>query len=81
MRPSPAVALHDIWMAATRVEAEKAFGLFVATVRLRTVKTKGSGSRIACLTMVFKLVMSAQKNWRALDGASLLAQLNTPSYA
>ena len=26
-----------------------------ATVRLRTVRTKGSGSRTACLTMVFKL--------------------------
>jgi putative transposase len=46
-----------------------------ATVRLRTAKTKGSGSRIACLTMVFKLVMSAQKHWRALNGASLLADV------
>jgi hypothetical protein len=43
-----------------------------ATVRLRTEKTKGSGSRIACLTMVFKLTMSAQKRWRALNGASTL---------
>ncbi len=25
-----------------------------ATVRLRTEKTKGSGTRVACLTMVFK---------------------------
>jgi len=40
-----------------------------ATVRLRTRKTKGSGSRIACLTMVFKLMQSAQKRWRALDGS------------
>ena len=40
-----------------------------ATVRLRTHKTKGSGSRIACLTMVFKLMQSAQKRWRALDGS------------
>jgi transposase-like protein len=32
-----------------------------ATVRLRTDKTKGCGSRIACLTMVFKLALSAQK--------------------
>jgi putative transposase len=43
-----------------------------ATVRLRTDKTKGSGSRLACLTMVFKLAMSAQKRWRALNGASSL---------
>jgi putative transposase len=113
--------LHDIWMAATRAEAETAFNLFVdafgakyasavsclhndrtellafydfpaehwihlrttnpiestfATVRLRTAKTKGSGSRIACLTMVFKLAISAQKHWRALNGAAtLLADL------
>src|SRR5262249_27520930 len=30
-----------------------------ATVRLRTTKTKGSGSRSACLTMVFKLMEAA----------------------
>ena len=109
--------LHDIWMAATRAEAESAFDLFVdafgakyaaavsclrgdraellafydfpaehwihlrttnpiestfATVRLRTEKTKGSGSRIACLTMVFKLTQSAEKRWRALNGATTL---------
>jgi putative transposase len=109
--------LHEIWMAATRAEADKAFNLFVdtfgtkyaaavsclrndhlellafydfpaehwihlrttnpiestfATVRLRTEKTKGSGSRLACLTMVFKLAMSAQKRWRALNGATSL---------
>ena len=46
-----------------------------ATVRLRTRKTKGSGSRLACLTMVFKLVMSAQKRWRALNGAKLLGDV------
>ena len=43
-----------------------------ATVRLRHRKTKGSGSRTACLTMVFKLMQSAQKKWRLLNGASLL---------
>ena len=31
-----------------------------ATVRLRTKRTKGSGSRTACLTMVFKLMQSAE---------------------
>jgi transposase-like protein len=46
-----------------------------ATVRLRTRKTKGSGSRIACLTMVFKLVMSAQKRWRALNGSNLIGDV------
>ena len=112
--------LHEIWMAPTRAEAEKAFGQFretfrakyaaavacletdrvellafyafpaehwihlrttnpiestFATVRLRTHKTKGSGSRIACLTMVYKLTLSAQKRWRALHGATLLADV------
>lgn len=43
-----------------------------ATVRLRTVKTKGSGSRTACLTMVFKLMESASRNWRALNGSPKL---------
>jgi putative transposase len=46
-----------------------------STVRLRTNKTKGCGSRTACLTMVFKLAQSAQKRWRALNGANLLADV------
>ena len=46
-----------------------------ATVRLRTEKTKGSGTRLACLTMVFKLMESAAKRWRALNGAPLLADV------
>ncbi len=109
--------LHDIWMAETKKDAEKAFDRFIetfsakypkavaclrddrdalltfydfpaehwmhlrttnpiestfATVRLRTNKTKGCGSRSACLTMVFKLVQSAEKHWRALNGSTLL---------
>jgi putative transposase len=43
-----------------------------ATVRLRTYKTKGAGSRTACLTMAFKLVESAQNHWRKLNGSTLL---------
>ena len=39
-----------------------------ATVRLRTKRTKGCGSRLATLTMVFKLVESAAKRWRRLRG-------------
>jgi transposase-like protein len=46
-----------------------------ASVRLRTEKTKGAGSRIACLTMVFKLALSAQQRWRTLNGAKLLADV------
>src|SRR5208283_5116517 len=37
-----------------------------ATVRLRTVKTKGCGSRAATLSMVFKLCQEAEKSWRCL---------------
>ena len=43
-----------------------------ATVRLRTTKTKGSGSRLACLTMVFKLIQAAEKQWRVLNGSQLI---------
>ena len=39
-----------------------------ATVRLRTKKTKGCGSRAATLTMVFKLALEAEKTWRRLMG-------------
>lgn len=109
--------LHEIWMAPTRAEAQKAFDWFVttfeakypkataclakdraallafydfpaehwvhlrtsnpiesafATVRLRTNKTKGCGSRVACLTMVFKLAKLAESHWRTLNGNVLL---------
>jgi len=112
--------LHDIWMAETRKEANKAFDLFLdtfeakypkatacltkdrdvlltfydypaehwahlrttnpiesvfATVRLRHGKTKGSGSRIACLTMVFKLMLIASRSWRALNGSQLIPEV------
>jgi putative transposase len=112
--------LHEIYLAESRAEAEKAFGLFVSTyeakypkateclrkdkyvlltfydfpaeqwlhirttnpiesvfstVRLRHAKTKGSGSRTACLTMVFKLMESASKSWRALNGSTLLREV------
>ena len=43
-----------------------------ATVRLRHRRTKGNGSRRACLTMVFKLMESAAKHWRVLNGTKLL---------
>ena len=46
-----------------------------ATVRLRTEKTKGSGTRVACLTMVFKLMQSASRRWRGLNGTVLLADV------
>lgn len=63
-------ALHWIHLRTTN-PIESTF----ATVRLRTAKTKGSGSRLACLTMVFKLMESAAKKWRQLNGSSLLAKV------
>jgi putative transposase len=119
-QPKAKAMLHDIWQAATKAEAEKAFDLFVAiyrakyskateclakdreellafydfpaehwmhlrttnpiestfaTVRLRTAKTKGSGSRSACLTMVYKLMEAAAKGWRLLNGSPLLTKV------
>jgi hypothetical protein len=47
---------------------ESVFG----TVRLRTDKTKGCGSRIATLTMVFKLALEAQKTWKKIKGYKLI---------
>jgi transposase-like protein len=43
-----------------------------ATVRHRTRQTKGCGSRLATLMMVFKLAMQAERHWRKLNGAELL---------
>ena len=119
-QPKAKQMIHDIWMAASRLEASKAFDLFVktweakypkatdclakdrealltfydfpaehwrhlrttnpiesvlATVRLRTCKTKGCGTRQACETMVFKLMESARKGWRKLNGTSLLSEV------
>jgi transposase-like protein len=117
LQPGAKDALHQIWMAETRKDADAAFDLFVATyeakypkaceclskdrmelltfydfpaehwkhlrttnpiestfatVRLRHKRTKGSGSRTACLTMVFKLMQSAAKRWRLLNGSQHL---------
>jgi len=113
--------LHDIWMAETKGEAEKAFDFFVkayaakypkaaeglskdrealltfydfpaehwkhirttnpiesmfATVRLRTYKTKGCGTRAATLAMAFKLAQTAQKSWRRLNAPTLLVEVS-----
>lgn len=46
-----------------------------ATVRLRTYRTKGPGSRKAGLAMAFKLAQKAQKGWRKLNGSERLQDL------
>jgi putative transposase len=117
LQPKAKGMLHEVWMAETKNQADKAFDRFIemfeakypkatdclkkdqevllafydfpaehwvhlrttnpiestfATVRLRTNKTKGCGSRMACLTMVFKLVKCAESHWRTLNGSGLL---------
>jgi transposase-like protein len=118
--PKAKELLHELYLAPSRAEAEKAFDWFVrtyeakypqateclvkdrqellvfyafpaahwmhlrtpngiesvfATVRLRTEKTKGSGTRVAWLTMVFKLMPSASRRWRARNGSGLLNEV------
>jgi len=46
-----------------------------AGVRHRTYKSKGAFSRKTILTMVFKLLESAEKNWRRLRGFNYLADV------
>jgi transposase-like protein len=113
-------ALHEIWMAETRREAEAAFSAFVetygvkydkavnclikdrqallafydfpaehwkhlrtsnpvestfATVRHRTVRSKGCLSNKTALAMIFKLAQAAEKSWRRLDGHNQLPKV------
>jgi putative transposase len=120
LQPVAKDQLHQIWMAPTRKQAERAFDLFIAThkarhqpaverltkdrdallafydfpaehwihlrttnpiestfatVRLRHNKTKGNGSRKACLAMVFRLAESAQRRWRRLNRHELIQDL------
>ena len=46
-----------------------------ATVRHRTIRSKGCLSNRTALAMVFKLLEGAQKSWRRLDGHNQLPKL------
>ena len=46
-----------------------------ATVRHRTVRTKGALSPTTAKLMVFKLVMAASKTWRRLKGENQLPKV------
>ena len=46
-----------------------------ATVRHRTIRSKGCLSNKTALAMVFKLVEGAQKSWRRLDGHNQLSKI------
>lgn len=51
-----------------------------ATVRLRTRRTKGCGSRIATLSMVWKLCCEAERTWKKLKGYKLLPKVINGSF-
>ena len=46
-----------------------------ATVRHRTTKTKGCLSRQTALAMTFRLMLSAKRKWRKLDGQNRLPEI------
>jgi transposase-like protein len=46
-----------------------------ATIRHRTVRSKGCLSNKTALAMIFKLVEAAERSWRRLDGHSQLPKL------
>ena len=46
-----------------------------ATVRHRTIRTKGCMSNATALAMVFKLIEAAQRSWRRLDGTAFLPKV------
>ncbi len=120
VQPKAKSALHDIWQAATREDAEQAFDRFIvtfeakypkasacllkdreslmtfyefpavhwqhlrttnpiestfATIRHRTIRTKGCVTRDSMLHMMFKLGECAEKNWRKLRGFAYLAKV------
>lgn len=112
--------IHNVWMAETKEDANKAFELFLdkygvkyqqatdclkkdrqelltfydfpaehwkhirttnpiestfATVRHRTKRSKGCLARETTLIMVFKLIKTAEKTWRRLDGKNQLPKV------
>ncbi len=46
-----------------------------ATVRHRTIRTKGCLSNDTAIAMVFKLLEAAQRSWRRLDGTNFLPKV------
>jgi transposase-like protein len=62
-------AEHWIHLRTTNAVESTTF----ATVRLRTRKTKGAGSRSAGLAMAYKLLAAAQARWRCVNAPHLVA--------
>ena len=59
--------------ARTSVRTANPIESSFATVKVRTRKTKGAGSRKAGLAMAFKLVLAAEKRWRKVNAPHLVA--------
>ena len=66
--------LHSLAQSArTSVRTTNPIESSFATVKVRTRKTKGAGSRKAGLAMAFKLVLAAEKRWRKVNAPHLVA--------
>ncbi len=59
--------IHEMYMAVTKADALKAFDHFV-----ESYESKGSGSRTATLTMIYKRSLEAEKTWKKLKGYKLI---------
>lgn len=59
----------------THIRSSNPIESMFATVRLRTNKTKSCGSRTTTMTMAFKLMKTAEANWRRLRGFKLLGDV------
>lgn len=57
------------------IRSTNPIGSTFATVRHRTKRTKGMGTRLATLTMVFKLVKEAEKTWKKIKGYRLIPKV------
>ena len=66
---------NSFWFMSLFLRRRSSKVLTFATVRLRTTKTKGCLSRKTALAMVFKLLLSAKRKWRRLDGSNHLAEV------
>ncbi|MGE0479945.1 MAG: hypothetical protein AB7Q17_05675 [Phycisphaerae bacterium] len=74
LRKTKAIAEPIPWVDQKGVST----GAFVdASQAHRPRRTEGSGSRVACLAMVFTVCKSAARTWRLLTGAKLLPDVIT----
>lgn len=68
-KPQPDIGTKNLIPVTNPIEST------FATVRHRTIRSKGCLSNRTALAMVFKLLEAAQKSWRRLDGHNQLPKL------